>query len=77
MNSMLGSCPIEAEKQASFYNWTPSLHCTPAVQNQVTSPEKFTYYPPALPKEWDLSKVRLQTPTVPAYMGDLIGGPFF
>jgi hypothetical protein len=77
MNSMLGSCPVESEKQAMFYNWTPSLNVTPVVANQATSPEKFVYYPPQLPKAWDQSMIRLHTPMVPGIPEDVVGGPFF
>jgi hypothetical protein len=67
--------PQIPETQASFYNWTPSLQ-PPMHPNQGTQPHLFVYYPPRLPKEWDLSFTRFQLPG-PGDLGECPGGPFF
>jgi hypothetical protein len=74
--ALLGTNPIEADKETTFYNYSYGLN-PPEIPSQAVHPEKFVYYPPLLPKEWDLSRIRIQTPQIPGNMGDLIGGPFF
>jgi hypothetical protein len=67
---------IPSEMESMWYNWTPGMN--PAMPpNQAVHPEKFVYFPPLLPKDWDLSRIHLQTPQIPGNMGDLVGGPFF
>jgi hypothetical protein len=75
-SSLSGTCPIEAIKEASFFNYSYGLNPSMPV-SQAVNPEKIVYYPPSLPKEWDMSLIRFQTPQVPGDMGDLVGGPFF
>jgi hypothetical protein len=75
-NALRGTYPIEADKLTTFYNYSYGMN-PPEPPSQAVHPEKFVYYPPLLPKEWDLSRIRIQTPQIPGNMGDLVGGPFF
>jgi hypothetical protein len=65
--------PETKENLASFYNLRPPL--LPVAPSMATDPGRFIYYPPALPKAWDLSLVHFQRPGMP-FMGNLPGGPF-
>jgi hypothetical protein len=63
--------PQVQESLAVFYNKRP---LTPVNPNQATDPSQFLYYPPRLPKAWDLSLVNFQRPG-PSNMGHI--DPFF
>jgi hypothetical protein len=69
----IDSHPETKENLASFYNLRPPL--LPVLPCLATDPGRFIYYPPRLPKEWDLSLVNFQRPGIPD-MGKLPGGPF-
>jgi hypothetical protein len=77
--SMAGPCPFESEKLAAWYNWNSynALHVVPVSLSHAQNPEKFTYHPPYFPPQFDMSKVQLQKPQVPGYMGDTPGGNSF
>jgi hypothetical protein len=65
--------PETKENNVSFYNLRPPL--LPVLPSMATDPGRFIYYPPRLPKAWDLSLVNFQRPG-PSDMGGLPGGPF-
>jgi hypothetical protein len=65
--------PETKENLASFYNLRPPIYRV--LPSMATDPARFTYYPPRLPKEWDLSLINFQRPGHPD-MGKLPGGPF-
>jgi hypothetical protein len=76
MNSLSGPCPVESFNETTWYNWTPGMN-PPVPASQAVHPEKFLYYPPPLPKEWDLSLVNFQQPQIPPPNESQVGGPIF